>query len=130
MHSVVWNYLAYFIAATAIALIGMRYLRDRAQHERDRYERAVPGLARVLKIGNTTPSRSYGTILMDLVIQVHRNGVEPYELSTIWSVEPGAVNKMRVGETFAIKVDPLDRAKIYSGEAWAHSLGVMKTPIE
>lgn len=130
MHTVVWNYIAFFVAATVLAVVGMKHLRERALQERERFERAIPGMARVLKIGNTTPSRSYGTILMDLLIQVHRNGVEPYELSMIWSVEPGAVSKMRVGETFAVKVDPLDRRKVYSGETWAHSLGVMKKSIE
>jgi hypothetical protein len=130
MHTTVWNYLAFFVGATALAWVVMKYLSDRSQQEREQYERAVPGVARVLKIASTTPSRSYGTILMDLLIQVHRNGVEPYELSMIWSVEPGAVNKMRAGETFAIKVDPLDRTRVYSGETWAHSLGVMKKSIE
>jgi hypothetical protein len=84
----------------------------------------------VLKVANSTPSRSYGTILMDVLIQVHRPGVQPYELSTMWSVEPGAVTKMQAGQTFSIKVDPLNPNKIYSGETWAHSLGVMKNPIE
>ncbi len=67
---------------------------------------------------------------MDLLIQVHRNGVEPYELSTMWSVEPGAVARMQAGQTFAIKVDPLNRTRVYSAERWAHSLGVRKTPIQ
>lgn len=130
MHTIAWNYIVYFLAATAIAWIGMNKLRERARQDRERYERAVPGTARVLKVGNTTPSRSYGTIIMDLLIQVHRNGVEPYELSTMWSVEPRAVSRMQVGQTFAIKVDPLDRTRIYSAETWAHSLGVMKTRIQ
>ncbi len=130
MHSVAWNYIAYLAAATAIALVGMNYLRERARRDREPYDRAVPGVARVLKIGNTTPSRSYGAIIMDLLIQVHRNGVEPYELSTMWSVQPSAVAKMQVGSTFAVKIDPLDRNKVFSGETWAHSLGVMKRPIE
>ncbi len=130
MHALAWNYIAYFLAATAIAWIGMNKLRERARQDRARYEHAVPGTARVLKVANTTPSRSYGTIIMDLLIQVHRNGVEPYELSTMWSVEPAAVARMQAGQTFAIKIDPLDRTRIYSAETWAHSLGVMKRPIQ
>ena len=130
MHTITWNYIAYFLAATAIGWIGLSYLRDRARKDREPYDRAVPGVARVLKIGKTTPSRSYGAIIMDLLIQVHRNGVEPYELSTMWSVDPGAVPKMQVGQTFAIKVDPLDRKRVYSGETWARSLGTKKIPIE
>jgi hypothetical protein len=69
-------------------------------------------------------------MVMDLLIQVHRSGVEPYELSTMWSIEPAAVPRVQAGQTFAIKVDPLDRTRIYSGETWAKSLGVMKHPID
>ena len=130
MHLAVGNYLYYFLAAAALSMVGMMILRDHAQRDREAYARAVPGTARVLKIGNTTPSRSYGTILMDLRLQVRRNGVEPYELSMIWSVQPGAVSKVQVGEMLTVKVDPLDPKKVYSGEPWAHSLGVKKTPIE
>ncbi len=107
----------------------MYYLGQQAGRERAAYERAVPGVARVLKVGSTTPSRSLGAIVMDLLIEVRRNGVEPYELSTMWSVDPGAVSRMKVGGTFAIKVDPLDRTRVYSGEPWARSLGTKKTPI-
>ena len=34
------------------------------------------------------------------------------------SVQPGGVEKTQVGQTFADKVDPLDRTKIYSAENW------------
>ncbi len=130
MHQVVGNYLYYFLAAFALGLVGMMILRDHARRDQAAYERAVPGTARVLKIAKTTSSRSYGAILMDLLLQVRRNGVEPYELSMIWSVQPGAVSKVQVGETLAVKVDPLDRTRVYSAETWAHSVGVMKKPIE
>ncbi len=129
MHAIVWTYLSFFVAATAIVIVGMYMLRERARKDREPYERAVPGVARVLKVGNTTPSRSYGAVIMDLLLQVHRSGVEPYELSTMWSVQPGSVAKMQAGQTFAVKIDPLDRTRIYSAETWADSLGVMKTPI-
>ena len=129
MHGLALNYLAFFAAATALALLGLNALRERARREREAFERAVPGVARVLKVANTTPSRSYGAIIMDLLIQVHRAGVAPYELSTMWSVEPGAVPRLQAGQTFAVKIDPLDRNRIYSAETWTHSLGVMKKPI-
>jgi hypothetical protein len=128
-HTVTLNYLTFFIAGAALALVGVNLLRERARRDREAFARAVPGTVRVLKVGNTTPSRSYGAIIMDLLIQVHRSGVAPYELSTIWSVEPGAVSRVQVGQTIAVKIDPLDRNKIYSGETWTHCLGVMKNPI-
>ena len=129
MHSLLSNYLAYFLAATAVALVGLKFLSDRALGDREAFARSVPGTARVLKVGNSTPSRSYGAIVMDLLIQVQRSGVEPYELSTMWSVDPGSVSRMQPGQTLAIKVDPLDPSRIYSAETWARSLGVMKHPI-
>jgi hypothetical protein len=130
MHLALSNYFYYFLAAMAVGLVGMNLLREHARRDREAFERAVPGSARVLKIGTTTPSRSYGTVLMDLLIQIRRNGVEPYEVSMIWSVQPGSVSKVKVGETLAVKVDPLDRTRIFSAEPWAHSLGVKKTPVE
>jgi hypothetical protein len=129
MHQIVWNYIAYFAAATVVILVALRTLRDRAARDRAAFERSVLGTARVLKVGNTTPSRSYNATVMDLLIQVQRPGVEPYTLSTIWTVEPSAVPKVQPGGTFAVKVDPLDRTRIYSAESWAKSLGVMKNPI-
>ena len=126
MHALAWNFIAYFVAATAVALFAMRALSERARRDREAFARSVPGIARVLKVGNSTPSRSYGAMIIDLLVQVHRSGVEPYELSTIWSIEPAAVPKVQVGHTLAIKVDPLNPNKIYSAEPWAHNLGVMK----
>lgn len=130
MHGMVWNYIAFFVAASAAVLFGMRALSERAASERAAFERSIPGTARVLKVGSSMPSRSYGAIVMDLLIEVQRSGVPPYTLSTMWSVRPGWVDKMRPGYTFAIKVDPLDAQRLYSGEEWAHSLGVKKHPIE
>lgn len=129
MHGLALNYLAYFAVASALAVIGFNALRERARREREAFDRAVPGVARVLKVANTTPSRSYGAIIMDVLIQVHRAGIAPYELSTMWSVEPGAVLRLQAGQTLAVKIDPLDRNRIYSAETWTHCLGVMKRPI-
>jgi hypothetical protein len=130
MHTLAWNYIAMFTVAGALVWIGLTTLHENARRERESFERSVPALARVLMVGNSTPSRSYGTMVMDLLIQVHRPGVLPYEISTIWSVEPAAVPKVQVGQTFAIKIDPQNPNKIYSGETWARSLGVMKEPIK
>jgi hypothetical protein len=129
MHALVWNYIAFFVAATVVVLLGLRALFNHARRDQQAFARSVPGVARVLKVGKVTPSRAYGAIIMDVLIQVHRSGVEAYELSTIWSVEPGAVTRMQAGQTLAIKVDPLSPERIYSAESWAHSLGVMKEPI-
>ncbi len=130
MPSIGWNYTIYFLAAMAAMWIGLTVLHNRARRDREPFDRAVPGVARVLKIGKTTESRSYGAMVMDLLLQIHRPGIEPYELSTIWSVQASAVANVQVGQTFAIKVDPQDRTKVFSGEKWAHNLGVMKTPME
>ena len=126
MHVGIWNYIVYFLAAFALAFIGQRYLSDRAKHERDAYDRSIAGTARVLQVGRTTRSRSFGTLVMDLRIQVHRPGLEPYELDTIWSVQAGSESRMQAGQTFAIRVDPQDPQRIYSGETWAQKLGVSK----
>ncbi len=130
MHGISWNYLLVVLAGAALVWMALNSLQANSRKQREAYERAVPALARVLKVASSGPSRSYGAILMDLLIQVHCPGIEPYELSTMWSVDPGGVPKMQAGEVFSIKVDPRNPNKIYSGESWARSLGVMKHPIE
>ena len=130
MHALLSNYLAYFLAATALILVLMRVLSNSARKDREAFARSVPGKALVLKVGNSTLSRSHGAMIMDLLIQVQRAGVQPYELSTMWSVQPGSVPKVRAGQTLAIKVDPLDPQRLFSAEAWANNLGVKKQPID
>jgi hypothetical protein len=124
MHSLIWNYIAYFLGVTALILVAFRFLSQSARGDREAFARSVQGTARVLKLGNSTPSRVYGTVIIDLLIQVQRPGVEPYELSTMWSIQPGSVSKVQPGQVLAVKVDPLDRNRIFSNESWARNLGV------
>jgi hypothetical protein len=130
MHAFAWNYVAFMAAVLALVLFGLGFLNNRARRNREEFARSVPAVARVLRIGKSTSSSSYRAVVVDLLIQVHRPGVEPYELSTMWSVQHDSVQKVQPGQTFAIKIDPENPSRIYSGEAWAQSLGVKKNPIE
>lgn len=130
MQAFAWNYVAFMAAVLALVLLGLGFLNNRARHNRESFARSVPAVARVLKMGRSTSSRSYRAVIVDLLIQIHRSGVEPYELGTMWSVQHDSVQKVQPGQTFAIKIDPENPARIYSGEMWAQSLGVKKEPIE
>ncbi len=130
MHSFVWPYIAGLALAVLIVMIALNALHAGAEKSRESFARAAPAVARVLQVGKSTTSRSYRAVVMELQIQVHAPGAEPYELSTIWAIDHQAVSKVHVGKTLAIKIDPQDPRKIYSNEAWGRSLGVMKRPID
>src|SRR5512141_1591234 len=119
MQAFVWPFIAGLPLAALIVLIAINVLNTSAKKSRDAFARAVPAVARVLRVGKATTSRSYRGVVIDLLIQVHVSGTEPYELNTMWAVDTPDVAKTQVGQTFAIKVDPQDHNKIYSDETWA-----------
>ena len=129
MHAFVWPYIAGLLFAALVVMLALNALYAGSRKSRESFARATPALARVLEVGNSTTSRSYRGVVMELRIQVHPPSGEPFELGTLWAIEPSAVARMQVGKTFAIKIDPQDHNKIYGGETWARSLGVMKEPI-
>jgi hypothetical protein len=129
MHSIVWVYLAGLLIAALIVMIALNLFYAGARKSRESFARAAPAVARVLQIGKSTTSRSYRGVIMELRIQIHLPGIEPYDLSTLWAIEAPDVGRVQVGKTFAIKIDPQDHNKIYSGEIWGRSLGIMKEPI-
>lgn len=129
LHGFAWNFIAGAAVIGFILVIVMNQLRKSAQKSRDSFARAVRGVARVLQVGKSSPSLAYGGDVTELLLQVHRSGVEPYELPTIWVIR-AAAPKVQTGLTFNVKVDPLDRQKIYSAETWAQSLGVLSRPID
>ncbi len=130
MQAFIWPYLAGLLVAALIIMIVMNALYASSKRSRESFERARPATARVLQVGSSTTSRSYRGVVMELRIQIHVTGLEPYELDTLWAIDPSVSAKMQVGKTFAVKVDPEDHSKIYAGEGWARSLGVMKNPIK
>ena len=83
MQAFAWNYVAFMAAVLALVLVGLGFLNNGARLNRESFARSVPAVARVLKMGRSTSSRSYRAVIVDLLIQVHRPGVEPYELSRI-----------------------------------------------
>jgi hypothetical protein len=125
----VWHYIAGLAVAALIIMIALNALNSSAKASRESFARAAPAVARVLKVGKSTASHSYRGVVIDLLIQVHPRGAEPYELNTMWAIDPDAVSKVQVGKTLDIKIDLQDPTKIYSNEIWARSLGVMKEPI-
>ncbi len=109
-----------FIALVFGLLILGAYLS--ARKRRARFANAVPAQARVIKVGKSYDSGTYGGYDVDLVLEIIPPAGAPYQLSTTWSVEPLAMPKLKEGQTLSIKIDVGDPKKIYSAEEWAWAL--------
>jgi hypothetical protein len=102
--------------------IGFYNMYRSAQKARDGYARAKPASARLIKIGHSESSQSYGTVDVHLTFEVHPPQGEPYQVKNIWSVDPVHVAKLQEGMTVKVRISADDRTKLYSDETWAQSL--------
>ncbi len=109
----------------AVMVGGAAYMSSRRQlHD---FSRALPASARIVKVGRSYDSGTYGGFDVDLTLEVMPPGAAPYQVKTTWSVEPLALSKLKEGETLAVRISPRDRHKIYSTVDWAWSLGQTPT---
>ena len=94
-----------------------------AKKGRNRVAKAIPAKARIIKIGHSSSSANYGTVLVHLTFEVMPTNGSPYELDTEWSVEPASVSKLEEGKILNIKIDPKNPKTIFSAESWAQAMG-------
>ncbi len=111
--------LTAFVVAVFIVMVCAAYLSGLKR--RDDFRRATPATARILKVGKSYDSGTYGGYDVDLVLEVLPANAAPYELKTTWSVEPLAVSKLKQGDSLAIRISSKDPQKIYSAVDWAWS---------
>lgn len=90
---------------------------------RNRYARAVPASARIIKLGHSIGNGTYGGRIVNITLEVIPTGAAPYEVKSIWCVEPLALQKVKAGDSLAIRIDAKDPKEIYSAEPWAWNLG-------
>ncbi len=103
-----------------IALYGMYRT---AKKGRDQFAKALPAKARIIKIGHSSSSATYGDVLVHLTFEVMPPSGSPYELATECSIEPASVSKLEEGKVLNIKIDPKNPKVIFSSESWARALG-------
>ena len=109
---------------TALFLVIAFYMMYRtAKKGRNRVAKAIPATAKIIKIGHSSSSANYGTVLVHLTFEVMPTSGSPYELDTEWSVEPASVSKLVEGKILNIKIDPKNPKTIFSSESWAQAMG-------
>jgi hypothetical protein len=109
---------------TALFLVVAFYGMYRtAKKRRNQVAKALPATARIIKIGHSSSSANYGTVLVHLTFEVMPTNGASYELVTEWFVEPASVSKLEEGKILNIKIDPKNPKTIYSAEAWAKAMG-------
>ncbi len=107
-----------FLFGGVVAItFGSAYLD--AVRRQDRFRHAVPAQARILHVGHSYDSGTFGGTDVDLTLEVIPPSAGPYQVKTTWSVEPLAVSKLKEGEILAVRIDTQTPHKIYSGEKWA-----------
>ncbi len=101
-----------------------------AKKGREGFAQAVPATAKVLKVGQSSASQSYGGIGVELTLEVMPTDGRPYRADVNWSVEPARLEEVQKGCSVASKIDPHNRKTIYSAEPWAQSLDVEQDPTD
>jgi len=110
-----------FVVIFGLLLFGM--YRD-AQKEKTGKAEGLPATAKVLKVGQSETSRNYGTVTVNLALEITPPSGLPYTLKQVWDVDPASIANIQEGRTLSIKVDARDPRRIYSTEPWARSTNV------
>ncbi len=105
------------VGAFVVLAGGSAYLD--AVRRQNKFHHAIPAQARILHVGRSYDSGTFGGYDVGLTLEVIPPNGAPYQVKTTWSVEPLAVPNLKEGEMLAVRIDAKDTHKIYSGEKWA-----------
>ena len=89
-----------------------------AQGDRQRRKRAIKATARIVKIGHSRTSETDEDLMVYLTLEVTPPDGKPFEVDTMWWVQPAAAANVEVGRTVAVKIDAKNPKLIYSAERW------------
>ncbi len=119
------------VVVLVVALVIFLILRSMARSTRqvqDDFDRAMPASATVLHVGQSSSAGSYGTVDVELTLQVDPPMGNPYQVRTTWAVDPAAIAKIQAGQTVAVRIHRDNPQKVYSAESWAQSLELRQDP--
>lgn len=85
---------------------------------RTRQERAVWAWATVID-SKSRPVNAIGMARVEMELEVHTPGSQPYRATTTWMVEQESLPFVEVGKEIALKVDPLGPKYVYPNGSWA-----------
>ena len=114
-----------FGLGTAVLVVGAlaAYFAQSRRTEKalaGRMAQARPGaMAKVIELGSSYTSRTYGTVSMAMRLEVAPAFGEPYQTISVWEVEPAHVGEVQVGNMLPVKVDVQNPKIIYPDVPWA-----------
>jgi hypothetical protein len=106
------------IVAVVVVLFWRKVSRDVAKIEA-RMEAATPAQAKVVAVGRSHNQKNQGTVIIHLRLEVRPPQGEPYEVRTVWEVEPAVIAKVQEGQQVAVKIDQEDSNIIFPRVPWA-----------
>ncbi len=80
--------------------------------------RATPASAKIVEVGNSYNMRGWGTSVA-LRLEVTPSNGSPYQVISLWEVQPPFIDQMKVGNTLAIKIDAQNPKVIFPAAGWA-----------
>ncbi len=109
-----------------LGLIIWLFLRSRRSRKpkavkdthRTRQDRAVWAWAKVLNAQRGLTD-SGNRVHVEMQLEVHFPGSQPYHATTTWLVEPESLAYVEAGKEISLKVDPLDPQYVYPNGPWA-----------
>lgn len=118
--------LAILLPMLVIGLIIWFFLRMRRPRKpkaakdthRTRQERAVWAWAKVLSAARGSTD-SGNRVRVEMQLEVHSPGSQPYLATTTWLVEQEALVYVEEGKEISLKVDPLGPQYVYPNGPWA-----------
>ncbi len=83
-----------------------------------RMVRATLASAKIIEVGNSYNMKGWGTSVA-LRLEVTPPAGAPYQVISVWEVEPPFLDQMRAGNTLAIKIDAQNPKVVFPAAAWA-----------
>jgi hypothetical protein len=110
---------------TAVVVIGALvvvfvWMRKSGNADELRIKQAIPGsTAKVIALGNSYVSRTYGSMSVGLRLEITPPFGESYQVISVWEIQPVHAPEVQVGKTFPVKVDAKNPKIIYPDVPWA-----------
>ncbi len=86
-----------------------------------RMVRATPASAKIIQVGNSYNMEHWGTSV-SLRLEVAPPGGSPYQIISVWEVQPPFLDQIKAGNTLAIKIDAQNPKVIFPAAAWARQM--------
>ncbi len=109
----------------AVIVIGMLvvafvWMRNSTSADELRIKQAIPGAtAKVIALGNSYVSRTYGDMSVGLRLEITPPSGEPYQVISVWEIQPVHAFELQVGKTIPVKVDAINPKIVYPDVPWA-----------